>query len=64
MIASSKNARATASATIAFSDPADYDTYEIVCTARLNEPDPYEVDNFIRTQISLESQEELREHLQ
>jgi len=49
---------------LTFSDPANYDTYEIVCTARLNEPDPYEVDNFIRTQINPEYQEELREHLQ
>lgn len=48
---------------ITFTDPADYDTYEIVTSARLNEPDPYEIDNFIRTQISTEKQEELRELL-
>jgi hypothetical protein len=48
---------------ITFTDPADYDTYEIVSTARLNEPDPFEIDNFIRTQISPEKQEELRELL-
>lgn len=46
---------------ITFTDPADYDTYEIVTSARLSEPDPYEIDNFIRTQISPEKQEELRE---
>ena len=49
---------------ITFTDPADYNTYEIVCPARLNEPDPYDVDNFIRTQISQAAQEELREFLQ
>ena len=48
---------------ITFTDPADYDTYEIVTTARLNEPDPFEIDNFIRTQMSPEKQEELRELL-
>jgi hypothetical protein len=47
-----------------FTDPADYDTYEIVCTARLNEPDPYEVDKFIRTQISADNQDQIREFLQ
>jgi hypothetical protein len=48
---------------ITFTDPADYDTYEVVVSADLNEPDPYEVDNFIRTQISAEKQDELRELL-
>lgn len=47
-----------------FTDPADYDTYEIVCTARLNEPDPYDVDKFIRTQINADNQDLLREFLQ
>jgi hypothetical protein len=43
-----------------FFDPADYDTFDIVESARLNEPDPYEVDNFVNTQISASGQEELR----
>ena len=47
---------------IEFTDVADYDTYEVVCSAKLNEPDPHEVDNFIRTQISAPKQEELREY--
>jgi hypothetical protein len=46
---------------IVFDDPADYDTYNIVVSARLKEPDPAEVDNFIRQQISAEKQEEVRE---
>jgi len=49
---------------IAFTEVSDYDTYEVVCTAKLNEPDPYEVDNFVRTQISPAKQEEIREFLQ
>lgn len=46
---------------IVFDDPRDYDTYNIVVSARLKEPDPAEVDNFIRQQISAQSQEEVRE---
>jgi hypothetical protein len=46
---------------IAFEDVADYDTYEIVCPAKLKEPDPEEVDNFIKKQISQQNQDELRE---
>jgi len=49
---------------IAFTDVSVYDTYEVVCTAKLNEPDPYDVDNFVRTQISSAKQEEIREFLQ
>lgn len=48
---------------VVFSDPADYDTFDILSSARLNEPDPYEVDNFVNTQISPAGQEELREWL-
>lgn len=46
-----------------FSDPSDYDTYVIVNTAKLNERDPYDVDQFITTQITAENQAELREWL-
>jgi hypothetical protein len=46
-----------------FSDPADYDTFQIANTAQLKEPDPYDIDRFITTQIQLEKQEELREWL-
>jgi hypothetical protein len=49
---------------IAFEDVADYNTYEIVCPAKLKEPDPEEVDTFIKKQISQLNQEELREFLQ
>lgn len=48
---------------ITFTNPSDYNTYEIVASARLNEPDPYEVDKFILGQISAEKQEELRDWL-
>lgn len=48
---------------IVFDDPADYDTFNIMCSAKLNEPDPYDVDSFIRTQLSPEAQEQLRELL-
>lgn len=47
-----------------FSDPGDYGTYEIVTAAQLREPDPYDVDTFIRTQITTENQDQLREFLQ
>lgn len=47
-----------------FSDPGDYGTSEIVTSARLREPDPYDVDTFIRTQISPDNQDQLREFLQ
>ena len=46
-----------------FIDANDYDTFDIVTSARLNDPDPYEVDNFIRTQISPQNHDELREWL-
>ena len=46
---------------IAFSGVNDYDTYEIICPAKLKEPDPEEVDNFIKKQISPQNQDELRE---
>jgi hypothetical protein len=48
---------------ISFTNPADYNTYEIVSSAKLNEPDPYEVDTFITTQIGPDKQEELRDWL-
>lgn len=48
---------------ITFTQPADYGTFEIVTSAKLTEPDPHEVDNFIRTQISQKNQDELREWL-
>jgi hypothetical protein len=44
-----------------FSDPGNFDTYDIVSSARLKEPDPAEIDDFIKTQISPQNQEELRE---
>lgn len=46
---------------IVFDKPEDYDTYDIVVSARLKEPDPAEVDNFIRQQIGAQNQEEVRE---
>ena len=46
---------------IVFDRAEDYDTYNIVVSARLKEPDPAEVDNFIRQQISAQNQEEVRE---
>jgi len=48
---------------ITFTDVADYDTYEIVCPAVLKEPDPEEVDSFIKVQINRENQEQLHEFL-
>lgn len=39
----------------------DYNTYEVVGPAKLKEPDPEEVDNFIKKQISPQKQDELRE---
>lgn len=48
---------------IVFSDVRDYNTYEIKAPAKLKEPDPEEVDNFIKKQIGSERQEELRELL-
>jgi hypothetical protein len=48
---------------IKFEDPADYETFDIVSPAKLNEPDPYEVDTFIKTQISAANQERLRDIL-
>ncbi|HUA83189.1 MAG TPA: hypothetical protein VMB85_04975 [Bryobacteraceae bacterium] len=49
---------------LTFTDPADYDTFDLVNTATLKDPDPYDVDNFIRTQVSSANQESLRELLQ
>ena len=46
---------------IAFTDVSDYNTYEIVSPAKLKEPDPEEVHNFIKKQISPPKQDELRE---
>jgi len=46
---------------IAFTDVTDYNTYEVVSPAKLKEPDPEEVDNFIKKQISPQNQDELRE---
>lgn len=48
---------------ITFENPGDYETFDIVTPAKLNEPDPYEVDTFIKTQISSANQDELREWL-
>jgi hypothetical protein len=47
-----------------FSNPSDYGTYETISNARLREPDPYDVDKFIRTQLNSENQDQLREFLQ
>lgn len=46
---------------IIFDDPNNYDTYDIVVSARLKEPDPAEVDNFIRQQINFQNQEQIRD---
>jgi hypothetical protein len=46
---------------IAFEDVVDYNTYDIICPAKLRDPDPEEVDNFIKKQISPEKQDELRD---
>lgn len=48
---------------ITFQNPADYETFDIISPAKLNEPDPYEVDTFIKTQISEANQERLRDFL-
>ena len=48
---------------ITFTNPADYNTYQIEASAKLSEPDPYDVDKFILGQISTEKQEELRDWL-
>ena len=48
---------------LTFTNPADYNTYQIVTSAKLTEPDPSEVDKFIVGQISAENQDELREWL-
>jgi|ERR1035441_284051 hypothetical protein len=48
---------------ITFTNPADYNTYQIETSAKLTEPDPSEVDKFIVGQISAENQDELREWL-
>jgi len=46
-----------------FTDPADYDTFDIAVSASFMQPDPDEVDRFITTQISTARQNELRELL-
>jgi uncharacterized protein (DUF736 family) len=48
---------------ITFTDAGDYDTFEVVNSPSHREPDPYEVDKFITTQISTSKQNELRELL-
>ena len=48
---------------ITFDDPSDYGTFTIQVSARLKEADPYEVDNFISTQLSPENQDQLRDFL-
>jgi hypothetical protein len=48
---------------ITFSDSGDYDTFDTVVSAPLKAPDPYEIDNFIKTQIAPHNQEEIREWL-
>jgi len=48
---------------ITFEDPADYNTFDVEISASIKEPDPYEVDKFITTQISDDKQNELRELL-
>jgi hypothetical protein len=49
---------------ITFEDPANYETFDIVTPAKLNEPDPNDVDTFIKNQINPENQERLRYWLQ
>jgi hypothetical protein len=44
-------------------DPADYNTFDIAISATVKEPDPYEADKFITTQISADKQNDLRELL-
>jgi hypothetical protein len=46
---------------VAFTDVADYNTYDIVCPAKLKDPDPEEVDNFLKKQISPQKQDDLRD---
>jgi hypothetical protein len=48
---------------ITFTNPSDYNTYEIITSDKLREPDPYEVYRFILGHISTEKQEELRDWL-
>jgi hypothetical protein len=48
---------------ITFKDPADYNTFDIEISAAVKEPDPYEADKFITTQISADKQNDLRELL-
>ena len=48
---------------ITFTDADDYDTFEVVNIPSHREPDPYEVDKFITTQVSPAKQNELRELL-
>ena len=48
---------------ITFTDPANYETFDVVTSPKLNEPDPFEVDNFIKIQITPENQEALNDHL-
>lgn len=46
---------------ILFDKAEDYDTYNILVNAKLKEPDPADVDDFVRQQISAQKQEEVRE---
>ena len=48
---------------IEFTDAKDYDTFEIVISPLHREPDAYDVDSFIATQISSHNQDSLRELL-
>lgn len=48
---------------IKFTDVTDYNTFETVCPAKLKEPDPEEVDKFIKKQINPQNQDDLRELL-
>ncbi len=48
---------------IRFGNVADYNTYDIVHSPEIQDPDPYEVDTFITAQVTAEKQEELRDWL-
>jgi len=48
---------------ITFSEVSDWATFEIQVEAHLTEPDPYQVDDFIRKQIDVDGQDEIREWL-
>jgi hypothetical protein len=46
---------------LTFSDPGDWDTFDVVVEADHKLPDPDEVDNFIRLQVMKANQEVLQE---